>query len=167
MADSERKILRGDGVSFPRSNRVVNAATIDILDDRGFRIGFVVEIGESGTRRVEKVRELSSTTAGRVIEQAPGVEDITLSLNGYSLYDRSLTDRGSLIHRLGGAMAAAKSLTGQREPFHLVVAEVHPGSGERNVTRYFDCWLTSFSRTRNINTTIQIDRASCQVGQKV
>lgn len=167
MATAERSIMRGDGVAFPKSNRVINSTQIDILDTKGFRIGFIVELTENGTRRVDRVRELSSATAGRVVEQQPGVEDVNLTIAGYSLYDISQTDRGSLIHRLGSAMSAARSLMGQREPFHIVRVQVHPGTGQRDVVRYMECWLTSYSETRNINTTIQIDRAAAQCSQKV
>ena len=123
---TDRLIQRGDGVSFPRENRVINAATIDILDDEGFRIGFIQQISETLGRPVTGIRHLNSLDAGRKIEQVPGVEDITITIQGYSLYDKSITERDSLIHRLGGPMAAAKSLMGQSIPFNIVKREVHP-----------------------------------------
>lgn len=161
---TERLIQRGDGVAFPAENRVVNAATIDIIDDDGFRIGFVVQIQETLNRNVTRIRHLNSLDAGRTIEQAPGVEDVTLTLTGYSLYDKSITDRRSLIHRLGGPMAAAKSLMGQAIGFNLVMREVHPGSGEINITRWWNLWVTQHSRTRSVQNVVQTDSVTCQVG---
>lgn len=160
----ERQLARGDGVSFPAINRVVNAARIDILDDEGFRIGYVQQLQETLQRPVTRIRHLNSLDAGRTIEQAPGVEEASITLSGYSLYDKSLTDRGSLIHRLGGAMATAKSLLGQGTSFNLVMLETHPATGEQVKTRFLNCWITQYSRTRTINQVVQVDTCSIQVG---
>jgi hypothetical protein len=160
------KILRGDGVSFPTSNRVVNAATVDIYDDRGNIIGFVTSVDETLSRQVQRVRVLSSEAAGRVIEMCPQTEDISVNVNGYSLYDLSQTEKGSLIHRLGSHMAAMKSLTSQADAFNLVKKETHPRTGQQVTDTYYDCWLTNFSRTRDIGRLVTLDRAAVQVGQK-
>lgn len=161
---TDRLIQRGDGVSFPRTNRVINAAVIDILDDEGFRIGYITQAQETLQRPVTRIRHLNSLDAGRTIEQAPGVEELSLTLSGYSLYDKSITERGSLIHRLGGPMEAAKSLMGQAVPFNLVMVEVHPGSAETVTTRWINCWVTNYQRTRSIQNVVQVDSVTCQVG---
>jgi hypothetical protein len=160
---TDRLIQRGDGVAFPRTNRVVNAATIDILDDEGFRIGYVTQVQETQSRGVTRVRGLNSLDAGRVIEQAPGVEDVNITINGYSLYDASVTDRGSLLHRMGGTLKAAKSLMGQQLPFNLVMRQVHPASGETSITRWLGCWVTNAGTTRSITSVVQVDSLQAQV----
>jgi len=160
------KILRGDGVSFPAANRVVNASTVDIYDDRGNIIGFITSIDETMNRQVQRVRVLSSEAAGRTIEMVPFTEDVSINIAGYSLYDLSETDKGSLIHRMGSHMAALKSLTSQRDSFHIVKTETHPTTGQRVIDVYYDCWLTSFNRSRDIGRLATIDRATVQVGQK-
>jgi hypothetical protein len=160
------RIIRGDGVAFPATNRVVSASGIDIYDDLGNIIGFIASVDENLNRQIQRVRHLSSEDAGRVIEMVPMVEDISLTVAGYSLYNISKTDRGSLIHRMGSHMAALKSLQSQREPFHIVKINTHPTSGETVVDKYFDCWFTSFTRGRDIGRLVQIDRAVVQVGQK-
>ena len=160
------KILRGDGVSFPTSNRVINASTVDVYDDRGNIIGFITSISETLNRAVTRIRTLSSEAAGRVLEMAPMTEDVSLSIGGYSLYDLSKTNKGSLIHRMGSHMAALKSLQSQREPFHIVKSATHPTTGQTVVDTYFDCWFANFSRSRDIGRLVTIDTASVQVGQK-
>lgn len=156
---------RGDGVSFGPRNRAINGATIDVLDDNGYRIGYLSSIAWTTSRRLERLRHLSSEDAGRVIEIVPGTEDFSCTLVGYSLYDKGLTDRGSLINRLGSSVAAIKTLMGQREPFHLVVKAKHPTTGEVAIRRFFDCWLSGYGETRSIGNTTQTESASCIVGQ--
>lgn len=160
------RILRGDGVNFPSRNRVVSSSTLDIYDDEGFVIGFITNFDESLSRAMQRIRHLSSYDAGRVIEMSPGVEDISINVQGYSLYNESMAERGSLIHRLGSAMSALKSLQSQAEPFNLVRTETHPSSGEQNYDIYFDCWLSSSTKSRDIGRLVQMDRATIQVAQK-
>lgn len=160
------KILRGDGVSFPATNRVENSSTIDIYDDTGNIIGFITNLDETLNRPVQRVRQLSSESAGRVIEMVPFVEDVSLTVAGYSLYDKSQTNKGSLIHRMGSHMAALKSLQSQSESFHIVKQSVHPVTSDTITDTYFDCWFVNFTRNRDIGRLVTIDRASIQVGQK-
>jgi hypothetical protein len=160
------KILRGDGVKFPKENLVVNAATVDIYDDKGNIIGFLTSLDETLNRGIQRVRTLSSEAAGRVIEMVPMTEDVSLNVNGYSLYDKSQTEKGSLIHRMGSAMGALKSLQSQAEPFHIVKTETHPATGQKVTDSYFDCWFSNFTRSRDIGRLVTIDRATIQVGQK-
>jgi len=159
-------LLRGDGVNFPSRNRVISSTTLDVYDDEGHIIGFVLSFNETQSRPVQKIRHLSSTDAGRVIETTPNVEEISLTVTGYSLYDISLTEKGSLIHRMGSAMKALKSLQSQAESFNLARTETHPSSGEMVRDVYFDCWFTNFTRNRAIGTLVQADSANISVGQK-
>lgn len=160
------RILRGDGVNFPSRNRIVASSTLDVYDDSGFIIGFVTNFNETQARAVTRIRHLSSRDAGRIIEMSPNTEDINLTVNGYSLYDISLTEKGSLIHRMGSAMRALKSLQSQAEPFNMVRTETHPSSGELVRDVYFDCWFTNFTRNRDIGRLVQTDNATIAVGQK-
>ena len=160
------QILRGDGVNFPSRNRIVSSSSLDIYDDGGFVIGFVTNFDETLNRPMTRIRHLSSRDAARIIEMCPGVEDVSLNVTGYSLYDKSVSEKGSLIHRLGSAMKALKSLQSQASSFNLVREETHPSSGEQVKDIYYDCWLSSFSRARGIDRLVQMDRATIQVGQK-
>jgi len=160
------RVLRGDGVSFPAKNRVISSSTLDIYDDQGFIIGFITNFNESDNRPITRIRHLSSHDAGRVIEMSPGVEDVSITVNGYSLYNVNLTEKGSLIHRLGSAMRALKSLQSQAEPFNLVRTETHPSTNEENKDVYFDCWISAFSRSRDVGRLVQMDNCTIQVGQK-
>lgn len=159
-------LLRGDGVNFPSRNRIISASTLDVYDDNGHIIGFVTNFNETQARPVQKIRHLSSIDAGRVIEMSPQVEDISLTVTGYSLYDTSLTEKGSLIHRMGSAMKALKSLQSQAQSFNLARTETHPSSGEVVRDVYFDCWFTNFTRNRDIGRLVQTDSATIFVGQK-
>jgi len=159
-------VIRGDGVDFPKENRVTSSSTIDIYDDTGKVIGFCVGLRESMNRPVQKLRHLSAGDAGRVIEVVPMIEDIQLTVTGYSLYDRSRAEQGSLIHRMGSAMKAMKSLVSQNEPFFLIKTETHPSTGEQVIDAYYDCWITAFSRDRDINRLVVVDSCTIAVGQK-
>lgn len=157
---------RGDGVSFGAQNRVIASTTVDIIDDQGFLIGFITEIRDTLARPVMRVRHLSASDAGRVIGMIPQVENITINVSGFSLYDKSLTDKRSLVARLGSNMKALKSLVSQREPFNLIERETHPSTGEVTENLYFDCWVSNLSRARNIGTIAQADTATIEVAQK-
>lgn len=155
--------LRGDGVAFPASTRTVNSTTIDVLDNEGHRIGYVTSISYQGNRQTQIIRELNAETAGRPLETALGVETNTLNLSGFALYDKSRTHRGSLINRCGSAMAALRSLQGQREAVHIVHRETHPTTGEVTVRRYLGCYFTSHSYERNIGQVVSMDRVTMSV----
>ena len=159
-------LLRGDGVSFGAQNRVVSSTTIDIIDDEGFIIGFITDMTERWNRPVQRIRHLSAMDAGRVIEIAPQVETIGLDVNGYSLYDKSQTDRRSLIHRMGSGLKAMKSLVSQSQSFNIIKRETHPSTGETVEDIYFMCWFESFTRTRAIGSITNVDRAAIACGQK-
>jgi len=161
---ANRQVTRGDGVSFSAQHRVINAARIDILDDDGYIIGFVQGVNETLSRQVQRVRHLNSLDALRVIEMVPGAEDVSITLSGYSLYDKTLTDRGSLIHRLGSPMAAAKSLMGQAVGFNLIMLEKHPATGEYVRSKWVNCWITNSTRSRSVNNVVNVDSATVQVG---
>lgn len=160
------RVIRGDGVSFPAKNRIVNSSTLDIYDDEGYIIGFITNFDEQGNRPITRIRHLSSQDAGRVIEMSPGVEEISINVQGYSLYNINLAERGSLIHRFGSAMRTLKSLQSQGTPFNLVRKETHPATGETNKDIYFDCWMSQQSKARDIGRLVQMDRATIQVAQK-
>lgn len=159
------KMIRGDGVNFPAANRVVNSSTLDIYDDEGFIIGFVTNFDDQYNRNVTRIRHLSSEDAGRVIEMAPGTEDVSINVQGYSLYNINIAERGSLIHRFNSALSTMKSLQSQAAGFNLVRKEVHPSTGETNKTIYYDCWFSQSSRARDIGRLVQMDRATIQVAQ--
>lgn len=155
-------IQRGDGVGIPKQNRIISGTTIDIIDDDGYKIGYVQEISWSGNRRVEVARHLDSEDAGKVIEQTPGPENYTMNISGFSLYDRGGSNRGALINRLSKGMAGAASVNGQKASFNLVERSKHPATGEVTVRRFYDVWLTQYGETRNINTVQVVDRATAQ-----
>lgn len=123
------------------------STSIDILDGGLNAIGFINQINSSKSRPTTRIRHISSKDAGRVLEQAPGNEDITLTLGGFALYN-DVDQKGSLAQRLGGwnPLLALESLTEQHVGFSLIRTDVHPKDRVIvNAKEWYDCWYQSES----------------------
>lgn len=146
---------RGDGVSIPESNQVVISTTVDVLDDEGFNIGFLQNINRTDDRPTDAIRHLDASDAGRMLEQAPGVENNTLTLTGFALYNTGVNRRSLLNRIIGASSSPFRSLNSQQIPFEITEQWTHPASNARGQTLYGDCMLTNYSRPVNIgNITI-------------
>jgi hypothetical protein len=154
---------RGDGVSIPTSNQVVISTSVDVLDDLGFNIGFIQQLTRNDSRPTTPVRHLDSIDAGRILEQAPGVEDDTLNFTGLALYNTGVDNR-SLLNRLpGSAGSGFKSLNSNSIPFEVTEAWTHPTTGLTGSTLFGDVLLTTYSRPVNIGTATISETAAGRV----
>lgn len=154
---------RGDGVSIPESNQVVISTSIDVLDDLGFNIGFVQQINRNDARETQPIRHLDSVDAGRILEQAPAPENVTMNFNGFALYNLGVDNR-SLLNRIAGSAGSAfKSLNSQAIPFEVSEAWTHPATGLRGQSLYGDVMLTSYSRPVNLGTVTISESCACRV----
>lgn len=134
------------GVGQSDAAEVQIATSIDIIDDRGNAIGFIQSFNENHNRPTALVRHLSSADAGRVIEQAPSPDTVTLSVTGFSIYNKQ--EDGSIVQRLGGGSTqkAMKMLEEQKAGFSLLIVHRYPATNEVvDAIIYQDCWLTSSS----------------------
>lgn len=139
---------------------MVISTTVDVLDDEGFNIGFLQSISRTDARPTESVRHLDASDAGRILEQAPGVETNTLNLTGFALYNSGV-DRRSLLNRVVGANSAPfRSLNSQQLPFEITEQWTHPASNARGQTLYGDCMLTNYTRPVNIGTVTITETAN-------
>ena len=162
-------VQRGAGVGIGVQNRATITTSYDIFDDQGNLIGYVTDIDRTDTRTVQRIRHLSSHDAGRTIEQAPGPDEVTLSLTGFALYNKP-EQSGELPHfslaaRLGGLTGANlfKSLNSQRVAFNIRVEEVHPSTGAVSRTYYFGCMLTNYTKPVSLGNITVAETASVQV----
>jgi len=150
-------VKHGYGVGLAPQNQVVISTAITVFDEQGNEIGFIQSLNRSDNRGTTPIRHLNKADAGRIIEQAPGVENYTLSASSFGLWNASDADRRSLINRLaglggpggGGAFAV---LNQQQIPFVIRQVEEHPATGAQNVTLFLGCMLTSFSRPVAVGT---------------
>lgn len=141
------------------SGTVKNVTSFDIVDKNGFLIGYITQFNPSKTRATERIRHISSADAGRVLEQAPRPEDISINITGYSLYNDQ--EDGSLVQRLVGSSAniskAFASLEEQKEGFDIIVVTRDPETKKAvDVKIYQDVWL------QNQNEPINIAQATVQ-----
>lgn len=154
---------RGSGVGQAASSKVQISTSIDIIA-YGRPIAFAQNIDETSRRTADRIRHLSIADAGRVIEQAPGVEDIDLSLSGFAVYNEEVF---SLLNQLGHESdRPIKCLNDQKIPFDIIVKTTHPATGETVVDVYGDCVMVSYSRPRNIGTITISDRVDVQASWK-
>ncbi|MBU2483213.1 MAG: hypothetical protein KJ760_19185 [Proteobacteria bacterium] len=135
------------GVCVPAEHNTVITTSVSILAGKDAKqIGFAQEINEDLRRPVTPIRHLSSVDAGKILELAPGVEDITLSVAGFAIYDIAL----GILNQLGydsmkGSLDPISCLNQQCIPFNVVKLIVHPGSGKSTTTLFLGCMITSFS----------------------
>lgn len=138
----------GAGSGLPKENRAVVAITIDVIDNEGNEIGYIQSINRTAARAIDRLRHLNVADAGRTIELGPHPVDTTLAVTGFCLYDKTETDKGSLLNRLPGETAAAfQCMQQQAEYFNLRVREVHPNPDAPGVveheTHYIGCLLSN------------------------
>lgn len=144
------------------NGEVLLSTEIDILDQDGYEIGFISQINPSASRATERIRMLGSADSGRVIEQAPRPEDLTLSVSGFALKN-NVNEKGTLVQRLGAwnPLQAMSSLSEQHIGFKIIVVERDPVTKKAMDAReYDDCWLQSFNRPYNISGATITDSAN-------
>ena len=100
-------VQRGVGVGIPKENQAMIPSAVDIFDEQGNNIGFINNFAPTHRRPADRLRHLNSADAGRPLEQSPRPEDVTITVGGFGLFAKSLSDRGSLLNRIPGPDGAA------------------------------------------------------------
>jgi len=157
-------------VGLPKDNQIISSVSYDIfLEGEGSglsqAIGFITNINNAHARTNTRQRHLSSADAGRIIEITPGLENITLNVTGFNLYNKSHTQRENLAARLTGE-AGLYTLSQNREYFAILKTVKHPNpsSDIQNRTTgilFRRCLLSSFNDVVDINTITQAVSAVC------
>jgi hypothetical protein len=145
-----------------RDGEVLLTTQISILDQDGYAIGFITGFTPSQNRSTERIRHISHADAGRVIEQAPKPEDVSITVNGFALYN-TVDEKGNLAQRLGAwnPRGAFASLQEQQYGFTLIVVEKNPKTGETaDVREYQDCWLQTYSKPISVGNATVSDSAT-------
>lgn len=166
----------GDGVGVGEANRIVLPSSVDLYDDDGQLVGYAKSIARADERNVERQRHLSSSDAGRVIEQTPLPENVTITVSGFSLYNKTdLTGKiphYSLAARLSKGTGAQggfggdylfKSINSQKIPFNMRKVVIHPATAASSVVWFRGCMLTRYSETSNIGEATETSEATIQV----
>jgi len=162
----------GSGVGTQSSHKTVITTSIDIFAD-GKKIGFAQDINETCDRPTTRIRHLNASDAGRVIEQAPGVEDISLSVTGFAVYNKADT----LIQQLAGFTNTGKDggvikcLNDQKIPFEIKKVTKHPSeyaSAEdaETVELFGGCMITRYSRPISLGGVTISDSVDINVSYK-
>lgn len=169
-------VAYGDRVDMPDTNRVIISTSIDIFTEQGVNIGFMSALTRADNRQTTLIRHLDSVDAGRVVEQAPGPETVTLNCTGYALYMQG-SARQSLIHRMVPQVQNWHSLNGQHIPFDIEERATHPAftrgadptqgvPAPENTyfsTTYLGAWLTSYNRPLNVGSVVISETANANV----
>ena len=148
-------------ISIPGSNSAIISTSVDIFagtTSSMTQIGYAQSISLTDARPTQPIRHLNSYDAGRIVEQAPQPETITLSLVGFEIYN------DFLINKLGSAGETSfHSLADQRTPLTIVEMSTHPaflkgvasteGAAPKwQIMVYTGCWMTNWTRATNIGT---------------
>jgi len=137
------------------------AYSYNVIDKDGLLIGYITQIQPQKSRTTERIRHLGYADSGRVLEQAPKPEDITLNVTGFGLYNDQ--EDGSLVQRLGGTNTAKamSSLEEQHEGFDIVVEVKNPKTGAIvDYKIYQDCWLQNHNEPVNVTTATVAESAT-------
>jgi len=151
-------------VGLPKDNQIISSVSYDIFlegENTGLSdaIGFITNINNAHARTNTRQRHLSSADAGRIVEITPGLENITLNVTGFNLYNKSHTDRNDLSARLTGE-AGLYTLSQNDDYFAILKTVTHPNPSTdiQNVTTgilFRRCLLASFNDVVDINTITQ------------
>ena len=158
---------RGVVLATPDTNIIVVPFSISIIaDGAAVEIGFIDRIDYATRRTVDRKRHLCQSDAGRVVEQVPLPEDMTLTATGLGLYNSSIIGRltGQAPGRkIESAYALFHTLHSQAYPFEIEVQAVHPGDDNQKFTIiYGECWLTDFGMPINIGDSSIAETATIQ-----
>ena len=181
-------VTKGFGVGIPPQNQAVIPSSIDLWVG-AVHIGFVSSIASSHQRPIERVRHIEFPDPGRTVEMVSKPEEISLSVQGFALYNQGLFGRRTTMNRLLGLRGLTMAtLHEQQIPFMMVQVAQHPmptvlgddlgGRSEtadlRNLSRvglglgdhktlYWDCMLTSYSAPVNITQATVVETATVEV----
>jgi hypothetical protein len=135
------------GVKIPTTNKVVIPTSITISIGGGPNpiVGFIQDLTFDTTRRIERVRELSATRAGRIREQVPAPEDITVTGTGFCLYESNVLKQIAYQGTVQPITDVWFALTNQCIPFDVFIEETHPLTNEGFLITLEQCWLARYS----------------------
>lgn len=152
----------GIGVQIPDSNQVVITTNISILNHDNEAVGFITDFTPETTRNVERIRVIAASTAGRVVEQVPGPEDLTIRATGFAIYDYTLL--GLLTEGIGTSPEKIfHCLNTQYIPFNISIEETHPQDTGKVITTIFgNCWLLNYSHPISIRNLYIAETATIQ-----
>jgi len=154
--------LVAPGLSLPATNKVIVPSSTTILID-GSIIGFIQELSEDSGRTVDRVRELSGSRAGKVVEQVPGVENVTLRGTRFCLYEGNPVTE--FLKEQGEVDGPIFAITQQYIPFDVRVEERHPNSSADKKGFYVvfgECWFTRAAHSLRIGDLHIIDSFDLQ-----
>lgn len=139
-------MARGSGVMIPKTNKIIVTTSITIYGHDGKIMGYITDFTPDSARRVERIRHASFADAGRVIEQVPAPEDLTLRVTGFALYESSLVGRISRGVPEQEPDTVFFSLNDQSYPFTIELEHKHPAdAGNTYQILFGECLLTAHS----------------------
>ena len=151
------------GVGIPTGNKSLTSYSVDIYNtSTGEQIGFAQSVAHTDNRTVEKIRQLNSLDAGKVVEQVPRPSDVEITVTQMALFEKDLMD----FFKFNQADDNFDFLNNQFEPFTIVSAQ--RGKNSSGVTQeiqtiYYGCMITRTNKTWSIDKATILDSCSIQV----
>lgn len=155
-------VIHGSGVGLDPKNQTVITTSVGVFDDLGFEIGLLQNINRDDNRPTIDVRHLNKADAGRIVEQQPGIETYSLTVNGWMMYQKNDAAKQSLLNRLPSDISGSgvfKVMNDQFIPFSIREEETHPSTNITNVTLFLGCMITSYSKPINLMGTSIVETA--------
>lgn len=140
----------------------LSVLSIDVLDQNGNKIGAINQIAPSFSRPNTRVRDLDADAAGDVKDLVPGVENITISVNGFALRSTFDKKRGLLnrIPQASAGSAAFKSLKDNQIPFDIKEKQTNPRTGAIYTRVFKNCLLNNYSYSISMQGDVVISESA-------
>lgn len=147
------------GIAQPKSNKLVYPPRTNIKVD-GDIVGFIMQMDENQSSRVERIRHLNFADAGRIVEQIEGPVDYTLNIRGFVLYASNVLGRATgqatgaeesptFPESAGttGSMISCLEWVSKKRP-DITTEFIHPGNPDvKFEITYYKCAITGKSST--------------------
>ena len=149
----------------------LSVLSIDVLDKKGMKIGAINQISPTFNRPNTRVRDLDSDARGDVKDLVPGVENITISVNGFALRSNT-TARHTILNRVaegtqstditGQPLLASQflSLKDNNTPFDIAIKQTNQKTGDQYTLIFVNCLLNNFSYSITMTGDVVISESA-------
>jgi len=146
-------------LSIPKTQTAVFYSYTILLNNK--EIGTIRSFSPSQDKTIERIREIATTSGQRVIELVPGVTDISISVERFTLYKNDFMN--AVGGKINSASDAFQSLEEWVDPFDVEEVMTDPvTASERNIT-YKGCLISTLGKTIEVGTTYVAETATIQV----
>ena len=119
----------------------------------GRQVGTLSRFNVTGSKDVQRIREVSTVGAARVIDLVSGTTDLSADIEKFRIY------RQSLFEAMGYSIFSLEDLI---DPFDIQEVLTHPDGNQETIV-YHICLLSQYSKTITTGTAYVAETATIQI----